>query len=123
MEQSFGYQRRKAVENLEKLGIFKEDSVKKALLKVKRELFVPNELIENSYTDTPLPIPGNMTISALHMHAIMLSAAKLKSGDKFLEIGSGSGILLAYAREIVGEKGEVFGMEINKEAFEFAKEN
>src|SRR5438445_10609851 len=64
-----------------------------------------------------------MTISALHMHSIMLSAAKLKNGDKFLEIGSGSGILLAYAREIVGEKGEVFGMEINKEAFEFAKEN
>ena len=57
------------------------------------------------------------------MHAIMLSASKLEEGNKVLEIGAGSGILLAYAKEVVGAKGKVFGIEINKEAFNFAKQN
>ena len=53
----------------------------------------------------------------------MLSAAKLKEGEKVLEIGAGSGILLAYSKEVVGNKGKVFGIEINKEAFDFANQN
>jgi len=52
-----------------------------------------------------------------------MSALKLKKGDKVLEIGAGSGILLAYMKEVVGEKGQVFGTEIIKETYEFAKEN
>jgi len=57
------------------------------------------------------------------MHAISLSALKFKRGEKFLEVGAGSGIVLAYAKEIVGEKGKVFGIEFVKETYEFAKEN
>jgi protein-L-isoaspartate(D-aspartate) O-methyltransferase len=57
------------------------------------------------------------------MHAIFLSALKLKPGDKVLEIGAGSGILLAYMKEIVGKKGKVFGIEIVRETYEFAKKN
>lgn len=57
------------------------------------------------------------------MHAISLEVLELKQGEKFLEVGAGSGILLAYAKEIVGEKGKVFGIEFVKETYEFAKEN
>lgn len=52
-----------------------------------------------------------------------MSALKLKEGNKVLEIGAGSGILLCYIKEIVGDKGEVIGIEINRETYEFAKEN
>lgn len=57
------------------------------------------------------------------MHAIFLEALKLRPGDKVLEIGAGSGILLAYIKEIVGEKGKVYGIEILPAAYEFAMEN
>lgn len=57
------------------------------------------------------------------MHAISLEALNLKPGDKFLEVGAGSGIIQAYAYEIIGKKGKVIGIEINKETYEFGKKN
>jgi protein-L-isoaspartate(D-aspartate) O-methyltransferase len=57
------------------------------------------------------------------MHAISLEALKLKRGEKFLEVGAGSGILLAYAYEIIKSKGKVFGIEIIPETYKFGKEN
>jgi protein-L-isoaspartate(D-aspartate) O-methyltransferase len=115
--------RREMVQFLENCGYIKYPEVKKAMLKVKREDFVLPEYKDNPYQNTPLPIPGGMTISAEHMHAIFLSALNLKPGEKVLEIGAGSGILLAYMKEIVGEKGEVYGVEIIPETYEFAKKN
>src|SRR3989338_1508019 len=108
----FVKQRRNVVTSLERLGYLTDPAVRRAMLKVRREDFVPEEYFASAYIDTPLPIPGCGTISALHMHAISLSALKLKPGEKFLEIGAGSGILLAYAKEIVGMKGKVFGNEV-----------
>jgi len=119
----FEKQRKQIVESLERIGYVKTQPVKEAMLKVKREDFVPLEHREESYVDTPLPIPGNATISAPHMHAISLEALKLKPGDKFLEVGAGSSILQAYAYEIIGKKGKVIGIEINKETYEFGKKN
>jgi len=117
-------ERRKAlVEHLEESGIIKISAIKKAMLKIKREDFLPTEQKENAYDDTPLPIPGGVTISAPHMHCIFLSSLKLKSGDKVLEVGFGSGILLAYIREIVGPKGKVVGIEFVPETYEFGKRN
>ncbi|MBI1979117.1 MAG: protein-L-isoaspartate(D-aspartate) O-methyltransferase [Candidatus Aenigmarchaeota archaeon] len=111
------------IKNLEFSGYIKSPKIKKAMLKVPRELFVPEKCYDEAYSDTPLPIPGDQTISAPHMHTITLSELKLKEGDKVLEVGSGSGILLAYIREIVGATGKVVGIEINKETYKFAKEN
>jgi len=119
----FVKQRRQVVETLEKIGYIKSPYVKKAMLKIRREDFVPSGLKENAYVDTPLPIPGEQTISAPHMHAICLNALELKPKEKFLEVGAGSGILLAYVKEIVGEKGKVFGIEFIKETYQFGKEN
>lgn len=111
------------IKNLELSGYIKSVKVKKTMLKVPRELFVPEKYFNECYSDTPLPIPGDQTISASHIHATTLENLKLKEGDKVLEIGSGSGILLAYIQEIVGAKGKVVGIEINKDTYKFAKEN
>lgn len=116
--------RKELVKRFENQGYIKYPAVKKAMLKVKREDFVAEEYKSAAYEDTPLPIPpGNVFMSAPHMHATFLSAAMLKPGDKVLEIGAGSGILLAYIREIIGPKGLVVGTEIIRETFEFAKKN
>lgn len=119
----FDKQRKEVVKHLERMGYIKDPKIKKAMLKVKREDFIDENYRLDAYLDTPLPIPGGQTISAPHMHSIFLSSLKLKPADKVLEIGAGSGILLAYIKEIIGPKGKVIGIEINPEAYKFAKEN
>ncbi len=118
----FEEKRREMVEKLKQSGYLKDRRIERAMLKVKRELFVLPEYKEDAYLDTPLPIPGNATISAPHMHCIYLHALELKENDKVLEVGFGSGILLAYIKEIIG-KGEIVGIEINPETFKFGKKN
>jgi protein-L-isoaspartate(D-aspartate) O-methyltransferase len=120
---SFQERRAKMVEHLKNMGYVKSKYVERAMLKVKREQFVWDKYKSEAYSDTPLPIPGGVTISAPHMHAIFMSALKLETGDKVLEVGAGSGILLAYMKEVVGGKGEVYGIEVIEEVYEFAKNN
>ena len=111
------------VEKLRRLGYIKTKKVERAMLKVKREEFVLPAYRQDAYADTPLPIPGNQTISAPHMHALSLETLQLKKGDKFLEVGAGSGILLVYAYEIIKQRNKVFGIEILQETYEFARQN
>jgi protein-L-isoaspartate(D-aspartate) O-methyltransferase len=115
--------RKRLVEDLQDEGVIKSEAVRKAMLKVPREDFVLPEHRTSAYADTPLPIPADATISAPHMHAIYLEAAKLKPGQAVLEIGFGSGILLAYAKELVGPKGSVAGLEISPDVYIFGKRN
>ena len=86
-----------------------------AFSKVKREDFVFEKLEKETYEDTPLPIGHGQTISQPYTIAVMLSEIELKKGQKVLEVGSGSGYVLALISEIVREKGKVFGIEIISE--------
>lgn len=115
-------QKNETMANLENLGYLKNPEVKKAMLKVRRELFVLSEYRKEAWIDTPLPVVGKATISAPHMYAIMLEAADLKKGEKVLEIGTGSGYGSALIKEIV-KGGEVVTMEIFTEVCNFAKKN
>ena len=119
----FEEERKELVKSLEKNGYIKSESVKKAMLKVKRENFVSSKFIEDAYIDIALPIPGGGSISQPAIHAISLESLKLKPGETFLEIGAGSGIIEAYVSEIFGGKGKVIGTEINKVTYEFGKKN
>jgi len=122
----FEKQRKTLIDNLVANGYIKSDQVRKTMMKVKRELFVTPEYKAVAYQDIPLPIPSNFesaTISQPTVHAMALEGLKLKKGEKVLEVGSGSGIVLAYMKEIIGTKGQVFGVEIEKKTFEFAKAN
>jgi len=120
---NFEKERKLLVEKLKHEGIIHSSQVEKAMLKVKRELFVPEKYKDSAYVDTPLPIPGGGTISAPHMHAISLEELKLKPGEKFLEVGAGSGIVEAYVSEIFKGKGEIIGIEFIPETYEFGKKN
>jgi len=111
------------IEEYKRLGYLRSKKVEEAFRKVRREFFVPEEFKDQAYVDTPLPIPGGVTISAPHMHVICLEELDLKRGEKFLEVGAGSGIFLAYAYEIIKQKNRVFGIEINEETYKFALRN
>lgn len=116
-------EKKEVISHLEATGKLKSPEIKRAMLTVKRELFVLPEYRKDAWLDTPLPIVGTSTISAPHMYAIMLEAVKLKPGEKVLEVGSGSGYGAALMKEIVGENGKVITVEIDREVAEFAKNN
>ncbi|MBR9702138.1 protein-L-isoaspartate O-methyltransferase [Candidatus Pacearchaeota archaeon] len=83
-----------------------------AFSRVKREDFVLQSLRDRAYEDIALPIGHGQTISQPYTIGMMLDLLSLKKGQKVLEIGSGCGYVLALLSEIVGKKGEVFGVEI-----------
>ncbi len=77
--------------------------VLEAIGKVPRELFLPKNLREFAYEDSPLPIDGEQTISQPYIVAFMIEALMLKGGEKVLEIGAGSGYAAAVLSEIAAD--------------------
>jgi len=68
-----------------------DPGVLEALRTVPRHAFVPAELRERTYADTPLPIGHGQTISQPYIVGIMTELLKLAPESKVLEIGTGSG--------------------------------
>ena len=77
--------------------------VLEAINKVPREKFVPEDLIDSAYRDSPLPIEADQTISQPYIVALMTVALELKPTDRVLEIGTGSGYSAAVLAEIANE--------------------
>ena len=86
----------------------RDAAVLRAMGEVPREEFVPHQLVEFAYEDTPLPIDEQQTISQPYIVALMLEALELKSGDTVLDVGTGSGYAAAVASRIAAE---VYGIE------------
>ncbi|MBA2272086.1 MAG: protein-L-isoaspartate(D-aspartate) O-methyltransferase, partial [Chthoniobacterales bacterium] len=80
-----------------------------AMRKVPREEFVPEKMRARSYTDRPLPIGYDQTISQPFIVAFMTDKLALKPTDRVLEIGTGSGYQAAILAELAAE---VYSIEI-----------
>lgn len=100
------------LEYLRKKG-FTESTIE-AFSKVKREDFVPEQFREYAYEDIAIPLDEGQALAPPSSVAFVLDLLELKKGQKILEIGSGSGYLLALISSIIGE-GEIYGLEIDKE--------
>ena len=87
--------------------------------KVPREEFIPENLRNRAYDDTPLPIGEGQTISQPYIVAFMTQALQLKPTDKVLEIGTGSGYQAAISSELAQE---VYTIEIVPELAKSAEE-
>jgi len=72
-----------------------DERILRAFLEVDRKYFVPKEYISEAYDDHPVSIGYCQTISQPVMVAEMLVEAKINEGEKVLEVGAGSGYLLA----------------------------
>jgi protein-L-isoaspartate(D-aspartate) O-methyltransferase len=77
--------------------------VLQAMRKIPREAFLPGNLQEFAYEDSPLPIAEGQTISQPYIVALMAEALLLEGGEKVLEIGTGSGYAAAVLAEIAAE--------------------
>ena len=87
----------------------KDEAILKAMRKVPRHLFVPEEYVNEAYYDSPLPIGYNQTISQPYIVAYMTEVAKPDLSKTALEIGTGSGYHAAILAETVKK---VYSIEI-----------
>lgn len=97
-----------------------DGKVLRAMREVDRALFVPEELRESAYNDSPLPIGRGQTISQPYIVAYMAQALNLQPDDIVLEIGSGCGYNAAVLSQLVSH---VFSIEIIEWLAELARKN
>lgn len=97
----------------------KDERVITAMKKVERHKFVPENLQDVAYGDFPLPIGYDQTISQPYIVAYMTEILKIKSSDKVLEIGTGSGYQAAILAELCDT---VYSIEIVEELAKRAKD-
>jgi protein-L-isoaspartate(D-aspartate) O-methyltransferase len=80
-----------------------------AMRAVPRHEFVPKDDVELAYADQPLPIGFGQTISQPYIVALMTELARVRKGDRVLEIGTGSGYQAAVLAELTDH---VYSVEI-----------
>src|SRR5437763_5107099 len=90
----------------------RDTRVLKSMGRVPRDVFLPESLQRDAYTDGALPIACNQTISQPIIVAMMTEALQLSGDEKVLEIGTGSGYQAAILAELAGE---VFSIERHAE--------
>lgn len=108
-ENEFAEKRRIMVASQIRRRGIKGERVLAALEKVPRHLFVPARYQRQAYSDEPLPIGMNQTISQPYIVAYMVEQLQLNGSEKVLEIGTGSGYQTAVLAELALR---VFSIEI-----------
>jgi len=123
-------QRSRLISYLKSLGIIASERVERAFLAIPREEFVPEEVRDQAYADTPLPLMNTgQTISAPSMLAYMIEALDLQAHHNVLEVGAGSGYAAAVMAEVIspspsaGISHKVHAIEIDPHLVSFAKDN
>lgn len=111
------------IENLIEGGWLKTPRIIDVFRKIKRVDFMPEDIKDLAEVNEALPIGYGQTISQPLVVAFMIELLAPESGDKILDIGSGSGWTTALLAEIVGEKGKVIAIDIVPELVEFGKSN
>jgi protein-L-isoaspartate(D-aspartate) O-methyltransferase len=106
---SYAMERKTMIERQLRPRGIKDPLVLAAMEKVPRHRFVPDNLRASAYADGPLPIGLDQTISQPYVVAAMTEAARLRGGERVLEVGTGSGYQAAVLAEIAGE---VYSIEI-----------
>jgi len=94
--------RKKLVKLLESKNI-KDINVLNAIGKVPRHYFFDNAFVEHAYQDKAFPIGEGQTISQPYTVAFQSEKLAIKSGDKVLEIGTGSGYQACVLLELGAE--------------------
>ncbi len=103
MTDSKHHERQRMVEKQIMARGVRSPAVLQAVGKVRREGYVPSYLGEFAYSDTPLPIEEEQTISQPYIVAFMVEALRLEGHERVLEIGTGSGYAAAVLAEIATE--------------------
>jgi protein-L-isoaspartate(D-aspartate) O-methyltransferase len=107
------------VEALRSRGRLRSPALAEAFSRVPRHLFVPDASVEEAYRDTFIATkrqPDGEVISSSsqpEIMAIMLEQLDLRSGQRVLEIGAGTGYNAALLAHVVGDGGRVTALDID----------
>jgi protein-L-isoaspartate(D-aspartate) O-methyltransferase len=96
----------------------RDEGVLRAMRAVPRHHFVDKKYRRESYSDGPLPIGRDQTISQPYIVASMTEELELKPTDRVLEIGTGCGYQTAVLAEMAAE---VYSIERIAELLEYAR--
>ncbi len=105
--------RQQLVNTLKEKGIT-DDKVLNAISKIPRHLFMDSGFLDHAYQDKAFPIGADQTISQPYTVAFQTELLQIKTNDKVLEIGTGSGYQTAVLYDL-GAK--VFSIERQQELF------
>ncbi|MFD2244805.1 protein-L-isoaspartate(D-aspartate) O-methyltransferase [Pontibacter ruber] len=108
--------RRTLVKQLRDKGI-RDERVLAAIETVPRHFFFEKAFLEQAYQDKAFPIGEGQTISQPYTVAFQTELLKLKSTDKVLEIGTGSGYQCSVLLQITPH---VYTIEYNKPLYDKA---
>jgi protein-L-isoaspartate(D-aspartate) O-methyltransferase len=89
-----------------------------AIGKIPRHFFFDNALVEHAYQDKAFPIGEGQTISQPYTVAFQSEKLAIKSGEKVLEVGTGSGYQACVLMELGAH---VYTIEFNKPLYERTK--
>ena len=98
---------------LEQKGIH-DHKVLDAVRKIPRHLFIDSSFEDHAYQDKAFPIAAEQTISQPYTVAFQSQILDVQTGDKILEIGTGSGYQTAVLLELGAE---VYSIERQHELF------
>jgi len=116
--ESFSQAREKMVsDQIMQRGIV-DERILGAFRQVPRHMFVPEEYVQQAYTDHPLPIGFAQTISQPYIVALMTNCLDLHGDEKVLEVGTGSGYQTAILARLARK---VYSVELVKELSHLAK--
>ncbi|MFC4786069.1 protein-L-isoaspartate O-methyltransferase family protein [Nocardioides sp. MAHUQ-72] len=99
------------------------DAVDAAFRAVPRAGFLPRGLRRRASYDGPLMIGHGQTCSQPRTLEDMLRLLDVRSRQRVLDVGSGSGWSTALLAELVGPLGEVVGVELEPDLVEFGAAN
>jgi protein-L-isoaspartate(D-aspartate) O-methyltransferase len=117
-------EREAKIAELGRHGLLRSERLRRAILTVAREDFIPPSYRDHAYAEIPLPLPGERaTISCPHSYPLFYEPLGLGEGHRFLEVGVGSGYGTSLAREVVGAGGLVVAIDIDAATLAFAREN
>jgi protein-L-isoaspartate(D-aspartate) O-methyltransferase len=97
-----------------------DERVLDAMRRVPRELFVPEHERALAYEDAALLLGYGQTISQPYMVALIATALGVRTGDRVLDVGTGSGYQAAVLAELAGH---VVSIERIPELSELARAN
>jgi protein-L-isoaspartate(D-aspartate) O-methyltransferase len=81
----------------------RDQRVLAAFGRVRRELFVPEELAGAAYHDRPVPIAHRQVTTQPSLVAQMVAALQLRGGERVLEVGTGLGFQAAVLGVLAGD--------------------
>src|ERR687891_2076397 len=117
-------ERERKIAELGRGGLLRSERLRRAMLRVRREDFIPAAYRDHAYEEVPLPLPGERaTISCPHSYPLFYEPLELSEGHRFLEVGVGSGYGTSLAREVVGAAGLVVAIDLDATTLDFAREN